>query len=594
MKTLTLKVGAPVVLLKNLTNQLCNGTKGVVHSIDAEDPIIKFHGKLFKINKSAFEVFDTRQNKVRATRIQYPLKLGFCLTVHKAQGRTEPYLEVDCYNFFAPGQLGVAIGRAVSLENLRVRNYSPDCANIKHLPHVYDFYESCNQKDNLFQDMSCCHSAFQDEQQILETNLSGNSEPPNAVNPWAGADVLNQATSQLSCSDDVMFDLSDCPPPAGIHVDNERLLEFAGSIESKLCTILPRDGQSKDAWASAFRLFHTYLLSNEYKQLLIKLFQTGTVSPAGNRYATKLAFGVHHALVASRAEAIKGRMDTAGKYNVEQPLSDIAKAKIRYIAGACLSRVTTRLRSRALSDITNKMHSATRKHAYAQQRLLTGLRVSEQHIIASTSEPASLSEIDNKQSATRGLFHVPDKVFSFFTKLHSTAQRYLSPSQFDEHQEKTFTACRDRVFGDPQLLVLWSDLFPVEDSCTDQDNELAQALVHELYNQVSEHYLRVCFVDALHEVKEKLPKTKKQALRSKIEGATKIKVAIKPETKRKKEMQEILCPICNQVCVEMPQSRSENSIQCDGCNEWFHTLCAKVGSTKKIKKWFCSNCTKSR
>ena len=579
-----------------MTNNLCNGTKGIVHSIDGEDPIINFNGKLYRIKKTTFEVFDTRQDKVRASRVQYPLKLAFCLTVHKAQGRTEPFLEVDCFSFFAPGQLGVAIGRAVSLDNLRVRNYSPDCANIKHLPHVYGFYQACNNDCMLFDDLSCCRPTIQDGNRTGEKNIPTTTLP--TVNPWAEADVLNQCSSVPSCSDDVTFDLSDCPPPESITVEQERLVHFVGNIYSKVNAILPRDGQNKDAWASAFRLFHQYLLSVEYKQLLCLLFQTSTVSPVCNKYATKLTFSVHHAIVAARAETIREQKENAGECKEApkvQEMSDIAKAKIRYVAGACLSRITTRLRSRALSDITNTVHSASRKQAYTQQRLLTGLRISESHIIASTSEPASLSEIDYKQSSTRGLFHVPDNVFQFFLKLHATTSKYLSHSQFDAHRDKAFTVCREKVFDDQELLSLWSILFPLDDdSCTEQEIEFSQGLVQELYCLVSEHYIRICFVDALHEVKEKLPKTKKQALRAKIEGATKVKVSVKPEQKRKNEATQVFnCPICHKVCAEEPQSRSECSIGCDGCSEWFHLSCAKVSNPKKIRKWFCFECART-
>ena len=98
------------------------------------------------VKRTLFERFDTRASKVKASRLQFPLKLAFALTVHKAQGRTEPFLEVDCFSFFVPGQLGVVIGRAVSVENLRVRSYNVECATLKHLPHVYEFYQTCYQE----------------------------------------------------------------------------------------------------------------------------------------------------------------------------------------------------------------------------------------------------------------------------------------------------------------------------------------------------------------------------------------------------------------------------------------------------------------
>ena len=114
-----------------------------------------------------------------------------------------------------------------------------------------------------------------------------------------------------------------------------------------------------------------------------------------------------------------------------------------------------------MSDITNAVDSASRKQVYTQQRLLNGLRISESHIIANTSEQASLSEIDYKQSSTRGPFHVLDNFFQFFMKLYATTSKYLSHSQFDAHQDKAFTVCRENVFDDRELLSRWSTLVVV-------------------------------------------------------------------------------------------------------------------------------------
>ena len=580
-----------MILLKNMSRGLCNGTKGFVHSIDGDDPIINFNGKLYSLSKVTFDVFDTRADKVRASRLQYPLKLAFCLTVHKAQGRTEHVLDVDCFSFFAPGQLGVAIGRAVSLDNLRVRNYNPNCANIKHLPQVYQFYDACDREGAgvPVNSLSCCRPT------VIGSNRTGPANPPiqPLVDPWAEASRDPLPILQEHAD---LFDLSECPLPEGVVVNQERLQQYVGCIHDKINSILPHDGQNKDAWASAFRSFHKFLLSLEYKQYLCVLFETSHVSPVCNRYATKLAFSMHHAIVAARAEAIRARNEHAEKNNVACPeLSDIAKAKVRYVAGVCMSRITSRLRSKALANITNTVNSASRKQAYDQNRLLSGLRVSETDITESTSEPASLSEIENKQSASRGLFHVPDNVFNFFIQLHVAVNSYLTRSHFDAHQSQAFTVCREKIFDNKTLQQLWSLLFALDETQSEQAKELSQGLVSELYTQVTEHYLRVYFIDALHELKESLPRTKKQALRAKVEGATKLKVSVKAEQKRKTEATNLFnCPVCKDVCVEEPKSRSESSIGCDGCNEWFHLPCAKVSNPKKIKKWFCSDCKESQ
>ena len=138
-----------------------------------------------------------------------------------------------------------------------------------------------------------------------------------------------------------------------------------------------------------FRSFHQFFIAHGIQAAsLCVLFLTTSVSPVCNRYVT-IASSMHHAIVAARAETIRAgtertplckfsggpilKVDTKnpwckpcnrqilyktilnqlGKNNgakESQDLTDIAKTKIRY--GVCMARITSQLRSRALSDIT--------------------------------------------------------------------------------------------------------------------------------------------------------------------------------------------------------------------------------------------------
>lgn len=55
------------------------------------------------------------------------------MTVHRAQEQALQYLDVDCYSFFAAGQMGVAIGRVQSNAGLRVHNFNKSAATL-HRP----------------------------------------------------------------------------------------------------------------------------------------------------------------------------------------------------------------------------------------------------------------------------------------------------------------------------------------------------------------------------------------------------------------------------------------------------------------------------
>ncbi|XP_053391870.1 uncharacterized protein LOC128554617 [Mercenaria mercenaria] len=114
-------------LHENLSDVLVNGLMGEVYDICDDGKILvefpKMNEKIY-VDRVKFEVFDPRKNKVVATREQLPLKPAYALTIHKSQGMTLERVEVDCRDIFKPGQLGVAIGRARSLDGLRVINFN--------------------------------------------------------------------------------------------------------------------------------------------------------------------------------------------------------------------------------------------------------------------------------------------------------------------------------------------------------------------------------------------------------------------------------------------------------------------------------------
>lgn len=158
-QTLTLKVGAQVMLLQNLNvgAGLVNGARGVVKAFenpsgdsDSEDadfgeavPVVQFGtGRALLIAHVAASLAHTLpcvlcsppegafQRRIRreefsvveggktvARRLQLPLKLAWALSIHKSQGMTINCLEVDLSNIFEPGQAYVALSRGTALES---------------------------------------------------------------------------------------------------------------------------------------------------------------------------------------------------------------------------------------------------------------------------------------------------------------------------------------------------------------------------------------------------------------------------------------------------------------------------------------------
>ena len=118
---LPIKLNCKVMIIRNSDKGLVNGLTGTAIHMDDENICIRIDeddkmdhnlsGCVYNIKKMQFVLHD-ENNKVVGNRWQFPLKLGYAVTVDKAQGRTLEFLVIDCYNFWHCGQLGVAIGRA--------------------------------------------------------------------------------------------------------------------------------------------------------------------------------------------------------------------------------------------------------------------------------------------------------------------------------------------------------------------------------------------------------------------------------------------------------------------------------------------------
>ncbi|VDI51194.1 Hypothetical predicted protein [Mytilus galloprovincialis] len=120
--------------------------------------LVNFEGQLDEIQRTTFEVYDPSAKQVLATRVQLSLRLAYAMTFHGAQGQSLPLVEVDCYSFFSPGQMGVAIGRAMTIQGLRVVNYNSKAAKLKHNEDVYNLYDQESLQP--LQNLHCCKPAY--------------------------------------------------------------------------------------------------------------------------------------------------------------------------------------------------------------------------------------------------------------------------------------------------------------------------------------------------------------------------------------------------------------------------------------------------
>lgn len=133
-RTLSIKFGSQVMLIRNINPQAVNGSIGTVvgfryvNEARSFQPVVKFVGHnnasfTMTVSKSLWETV-APNGSVICSRSQVPLILAWATTIHKSQGQTIPRLYVDLANVFEYGQAYVALSRCVDPSCLQVVNFS--------------------------------------------------------------------------------------------------------------------------------------------------------------------------------------------------------------------------------------------------------------------------------------------------------------------------------------------------------------------------------------------------------------------------------------------------------------------------------------
>ena len=123
---LKLRVGARVMTLVNDNQQgFYNGSMGTVSWINAtkigvlldagHEVVIEpftWTDREYKVNGNDIETIE------KGSCRQFPLSLGWAITIHKSQGLTFDNVVIHCPYAFAPGMLYVALSRCTSMQGI--------------------------------------------------------------------------------------------------------------------------------------------------------------------------------------------------------------------------------------------------------------------------------------------------------------------------------------------------------------------------------------------------------------------------------------------------------------------------------------------
>ena len=136
--------GAQIMMLTNdHGNKWVNGSMGKIIGADplkiklANGNIIQ--PSVHKWERVARKLGNRYSTEVLARMTQYPFKLAYAATIHKSQGLTLDFVDLDLSSCFVPGQAYVALSRVKELKGLKLKGWSKDA--VKSDPRVNKFYE---------------------------------------------------------------------------------------------------------------------------------------------------------------------------------------------------------------------------------------------------------------------------------------------------------------------------------------------------------------------------------------------------------------------------------------------------------------------
>jgi len=141
-REITLAVGTKVILTQNIevSQGLCNGSRGTVRSFDSQgDPVVHFTSSNMILPISRRSI-TAQLSKWTAKRQQIPLKLGWAISIHGAQGMTLDNVVTDLRDCFAAGQAYVTLSRIRTLDGLHLKGIS--AKSIYCHPKVIRYYQS--------------------------------------------------------------------------------------------------------------------------------------------------------------------------------------------------------------------------------------------------------------------------------------------------------------------------------------------------------------------------------------------------------------------------------------------------------------------
>ncbi|XP_060591293.1 uncharacterized protein LOC132746230 [Ruditapes philippinarum] len=567
-KHLGLKINAKVMLLTNLTDEYVNGLVGTIVNINHKCIEVNFDGKIVKITRILFTKYDPVTSVILSQRYQFPLRLAYAVTIHKSQGMTIPFVEIDCKNAYSPGQLGVAVGRAVSTTGLRVLNYNQNIVK-KHPDKINLFYKSIDSS-TLVTDLSdniCC-SSLVSTTELTESDMKGGSES-ETIKGTQSTSLPIHSDSSDSESEELLNILSSFHEEhnyyaSSSHVSENMVRAFEIAIQDYIgtseevpvrqaCALLLKSDQCVSWYkvqhekvrvmfetsftaepgknqpchlSNFYASFNKYICSTEYLQ---EMEQFSNIH-YGHEILTSVMFAIQAYRMEHKSHLVNFEKVDVNVFPKQQcpPGND---GKLRYIAGYTIAKCRYRLCSALRNRLFVPGMEIEINQLNEKIKILDTCIVSGTDIVKETKYPKSLEEIHRKQNEREGLTNVTDRTFEFFCKLQQTAVILMSFESLKSQRKYLFRYVYNNVVKNTTVLESFEKNFAVSfvhvnSTYYEKDKHCIQELLESmsafcshvvtLFEMIVKLFITVMFSQFRKDYLRVVKREKGKALRKKI------------------------------------------------------------------------------
>lgn len=557
-KKLHLKIGCPVMLLKNLSVKLVNGLRGTVTGLSKNNVTVNFSGGpnsenvITNFKPETFLLYSCTDGKVVASRQQYPLCLAYSITIHKSQGLTLQRVEVDASNIFAAGQLGVAIGRATEKKGLRVLGFN-DSSVIKHDPNLYQFYENTGiPKFDTQGNLGCCRAMYSYSDTTGEHNISEGEighdelsdfsdnemseidfllspdsdvvepthhEPFEEIIDNAQISALFKSESQLAPSDKILSNIFENilqKQPNELKYFVNKLFSEIKDLFVQNCDDVSQKPTEAKTWTKYYSAVYHFSVSETYVSLVKALFQC---EPSSQHFemCSKIFDRV-------TSEVLKRQSDLISLSNPSpspiKEMSDSGRGKLRYIFGRCIAKSRFHYMKQSMNSVYKSTHRNQNSKLFLKVKMLDSLTETYAFLENSSKYKETLFQTQRKQNLTNGLTNIKDQSFEFIMKVENKRSSLQNEQTFSALGADLLNYTRNEILNDLGIFEFWKRLFSdfePKDPIFKVNIEDANECLLELFKDIIERFCKIADNEFRKKLLHVLKKTKTERLRRRVD-----------------------------------------------------------------------------